>query len=134
VINAELIRRRLIAFRPADNRRVTATAGDTKRGPMAGWDAMRSRLAGNGKRPMLYFFATCAAAIRTIPMLQHDPLKAEDLDSDSEDHAADAIRYACMARPWLKRTDPEIEEKRDPYQPMSDWGSQEDIDRSVKLL
>ncbi len=133
-INTELIRAKLAPFRKGDNRRVTAVTGSDKRGPMAGWDQMRARLVGDGKRPMLYFFATSVAAIRTLPMLQHDPLKAEDLDTDSEDHAADAVRYACMARPWLKRTDPDEVEKRDPYQPMTEHGSQRDIDRSVKLL
>jgi hypothetical protein len=33
--------------------------------------------------------------------LQHDALRAEDLDSDGEDHAADETRYACMSRPWI---------------------------------
>jgi hypothetical protein len=33
--------------------------------------------------------------------LQHDANKAEDLDTDGEDHAADQIRYAVMSRPWM---------------------------------
>jgi hypothetical protein len=52
---------------------------------------------------MIYFFSTCTASIRTIPVLQHDPKKAEDLDTNSEDHAADETRYACMSRPWIKK-------------------------------
>jgi hypothetical protein len=100
---------------------VTAISGSDKRGPMAGWDQMRARLSGDSKRPMLYLFATCVAATRTLPMLQHDPQKAEDLDTNSEDHAADAIRYGCMARPWLKQSVPDEAEKRDAYQEMSDY-------------
>lgn len=72
--------------------------GDNKRIP--GWDQVRERLKGNGDAPMLYFFSTCQHAIRTIPSLQHDLTKAEDVDTEGEDHAADAIRYLCMMRPW----------------------------------
>lgn len=85
-------------FRPADNKRVS------QRGAMGGWDQMRSRLAGDADgRPMLFFFETCAHSIRTIPSLQHDEDRPEDLDTDAEDHAADETRYACMSRPWVPR-------------------------------
>nr|WP_246802321.1 terminase [Rhizobium leucaenae] len=84
-------------FRRADNARVT------QRGAMGGWDQLRARLVGDEDgRPMLYFFDTCVHAIRTIPALQHDQNKPEDLDSDMEDHPADEVRYACMSRPWIK--------------------------------
>ena len=36
---------------------------------------------------MIYCFSTCVASIRTIPVLQHDPARAEDLDTTAEDHA-----------------------------------------------
>ena len=39
----------------------------------------------------------------TIPALQHDATRAEDLDSDGEDHAADDWRYAAMSRPFTRR-------------------------------
>jgi terminase large subunit-like protein len=85
-----------IVFRPADNARVSA------RGAMGGWDAMRARLRGDEDgRPMLACFSTCLDSIRTIPVLQHDASRPEDLDSDGEDHAADEWRYACMSRPWV---------------------------------
>jgi len=29
------------------------------------------------------------ASIRTVPRLQHDPMKAEDIDTEFVDHAAD---------------------------------------------
>ena len=38
---------------------------------------------------MIACFDTCLDSIRTIPMLQHDPDRVEDLDKDAEDHAAD---------------------------------------------
>jgi hypothetical protein len=49
---------------------------------------------------MLYVFSTCRALIRTIPMMQHDEHRPEDLDTEAEDHAMDDCRYACMSRPF----------------------------------
>lgn len=84
-----------VHFQKADNAR------------KAGWDALRSRLKGDVEgRPMIYFFTNCADTIRTLPMLQHDTGKSagaiEDVDTHSEDHAGDEVRYACMSRPWVK--------------------------------
>ena len=70
---------------------------------MGGWDQMRARLVGDDDgKPMIVCFSTCVDSIRTIPALQHDASKPEDLDSDMEDHAADEWRYGCMSRPWAK--------------------------------
>ena len=52
---------------------------------------------------MILFFSTCTETIRTIPMMQHDVQRPEDVDSDGEDHAADETRYACMSRPFIKK-------------------------------
>src|SRR5687768_1532295 len=97
---AERINRNLkrAHFRPADNKRVG------QRGAMGGWDMMRARLRGDGERPMFYVFDTCIDFIRTVPMLQHDAERAEDLDTAAEDHVADEARYACMSRPWMSVT------------------------------
>ena len=40
-------------------------------------------------------------AIRTVPGLQHDEDRAEDLDTDGEDHVAHETLYACLSRPWI---------------------------------
>jgi len=74
--------------------------GDNKRLP--GWDMVRERLRGGPEGPMLYVFTNCTELIRTIPSLQHDPTKAEDVDTDGEDHGPDALRYGCMSRPWVR--------------------------------
>ena len=88
------------AIRRADNRRVS------RRGAMGGWDMLRERMvgedAGGALRPMLYMFDTCRDAIRTLPALQHDGARPEDLDTNAEDHVADEIRYACMSRPYAR--------------------------------
>lgn len=101
--------------RRADNKRVSG------RGAMGGWDQMRSRMEGEdfgdpmGFRPMIYCFSTCVDSIRTIPLLQHDTNRPEDLDTTMEDHAADEWRYACMSRPYTKGL-PEVGlNKYDPY-------------------
>lgn len=82
-------------------RKVLFRAADRKR--KAGWDQMRQRLKGENGLPMLYFFETCEHTIRTIPVLPHDELDPEDIDTDAEDHAGDETRYACMSRPWLPK-------------------------------
>ena len=88
---------RNFAFRRADNTRVP------QKGAMGGWDQMRARLVGNDDgRPMAYCFATCIDSIRTIPALQHDPDRPEDLDTKCEDHAGDDWRYAMLSRPYIK--------------------------------
>jgi hypothetical protein len=51
---------------------------------------------------MLIFFDTCRDTIRTLPLVQHDAARVEDLDTKSEDHAVDETRYACASRPWTK--------------------------------
>lgn len=95
---------RKVIFRRADNARVA------KHGSMGGWDQMRSRLIGDEEgRPMAVCFSTCVDSARTIPVLQHDPDRLEDLNTDSEDHAADDWRYAVMSRPWVKNK--QVEEK-----------------------
>lgn len=83
-----------VNFRRADNTRVG------KRGAMAGWDQMRARFIGEDDRPMLYCFSTCLDSVRTVPMLQHDDLNIEDVDTKGEDHAGDDWRYACNSRPF----------------------------------
>lgn len=93
----------------ADNSRVG------KSGAMGGWDQMRARMRGEGTdRPMMLVFETCKDFIRTVPVLQHDRTRAEDLDTSAEDHAADETRYACMSRPYVVGK-PENKRKPDPY-------------------
>lgn len=87
-------------FKRADNRRVAQL------GALGGWDQMRRRLQGDGDgRPMLYTFSTCVDFIRTVPALQHDLDRPEDVDTDGEDHAGDEARYACMSRPWIEEVE-----------------------------
>ena len=65
-----------------------------------GWAQCHNRLAfdGNG-RPGMYVFEHCKGFRRTIPTLLYSETKPEDLDTDGEDHEADAWRYLCMQNP-----------------------------------
>lgn len=80
-----------VAFRRGDNKRVP------------GWDQVRKRLVGENGKPLMYIFSTCVDTIRTLPALQHDQNKPEDVDTDNEDHAGDDVRLACMSRPLLAK-------------------------------
>lgn len=78
---AERMASRGVHFRPADNKRVA------RLGALGGWDQMRARLKGDtAGNPMAVCFDNCVDSIRTIPVLQHDPDRMEDLDTEAEDH------------------------------------------------
>jgi phage terminase large subunit len=59
----------------------------------------------NGIRPTLFIHRRCARLIETLPTLQHDPNRPEDVlkvDADEEgvggDDAADALRYLVATK------------------------------------
>lgn len=104
---AQMMARESVVFRPADNKRVS------QKGALSGWDQMRARMKGDeAGRPMLFVFETCKDFIRTVPVLQHDPDRPEDIDTDAEDHVADEARYGCMSRPWIPRKPEDIKPDR----------------------
>ena len=71
----------------------------------------RSRVAGklelhkrlsideNTEEPGLRILSNCRNLLRTFPLLPTDKNNPEDVDTDAEDHAYDALRYGCMSRP-----------------------------------
>lgn len=97
-------------FKPADNTRIT------------GWLQVRARLNGEVE-PLIYCTEDCTDSVRTIPALQHDENRVEDIDTDGEDHCADDWRYACMARP-LSRVKTKAPEGPKPW--TLDWIIQQD--------
>jgi hypothetical protein len=79
-----------IGWLPADNKRV------------AGWQQIRARLTGNEDgQPLLYITKNCKNLLRTLPTMQYDNSKPEDLNTDMEDHAVDTLRYLCMTKPIM---------------------------------
>jgi hypothetical protein len=99
---AEVFMRNGVAFIPASNRRID------------GWNTMHQYLHYDSvKAPKILFFNNCYNAIRTIPTLIHDDIKVEDVDTEGEDHAADATRYFLQSLHESKTKAPltEVEEK-----------------------
>lgn len=72
--------------------------GDNARQP--GWEQLRKRL--DGEPPLIYFDQSCYHTLRTLEAVQHDDKDPEDIDTESEDHAADETRYATMSRVWVE--------------------------------
>jgi hypothetical protein len=91
---AETFQRNGVPLTQADKRRI----GTADR-PL-GWQRLRHWLkdAPDGV-PWLTISPECAYTARTIPALVSDDHRPEDVDSDGEDHAADALRYFVMSRP-----------------------------------
>ena len=86
---------------------------------LAGKAQIHHRLRGWGFgtenwKPGLVISEKCLNLVRTLPMMSSDPRNPEDVDTRTEDHAYDALRYGLMHREWAT---PEIAEKksRDKY-------------------
>lgn len=99
---AETFARNGIIWYPASNRRID------------GWNLMHQYLRFTDlESPKMLYFNTCFNSIRTIPVLIHDDRLPEDLDTRSEDHAADADRYLLATLHEMKTQKPvsEVEKK-----------------------
>lgn len=72
-----------------------------KKERVAGWQEMRNMLTAaklrNGQ-PGLWISARCEYFWKTVPSLQRDPKRPEDLVTTGPDHGADAARYTVMHR------------------------------------
>ena len=60
---------------------------------------IHKRLRVVDKDPGVRVFKTCKNLIRTLSSLPTDDKNLEDVDTNAEDHAYDALRYGCMSRP-----------------------------------
>lgn len=66
---------------------------------LAGWNVYRNMLAIQPDGlSFAMWFTTCRYAIESMPTLVYDSTRLEDLDTDGEDHAADADRYFFIMR------------------------------------
>lgn len=76
---------------------------------VAGWMRVREYMLpmAHDELPALQIFSTCQNLVRTLPNMMHDDVNPEDLNTDLEDHAVDALRYGLMTRPLpARRTAP----------------------------
>lgn len=69
---------------------------------VGGWQNTRRYLAPSPIDQVirLKIFDNCVNLIRTLPMMRHDKMNPEDLDTKDEDHAVDALRYLLGCRPY----------------------------------
>ena len=69
---------------------------------IGGWEVVKNwlSLAPDGL-PYLVIGENCNNLVRTIPAQVHDENNIEDLDTDGEDHAVDALRYMLMHIKWI---------------------------------
>ena len=58
----------------------------------------RLQLNEDSGEPYLKIFTTCTNLVRTLPTIPLSRTNSEDVDTKSEDHAYDALRYLCMLR------------------------------------
>lgn len=92
--------------------KVTSTADEYRKNGVPLVQADNDRLSGKRKvdrllgrqqdgEPGLQIFRTCTNLIRTLPALPLSKTRPEDVDTNAEDHAYDALRYALtkFARP-----------------------------------
>lgn len=102
----EVMRNNGCLWRPSDR-----SPGSRKNGKMEIHRRLRIFNDENGNpNTKLKIFSNCRNLIRTLPMLPLDTNDMEDIDSASEDHAYDSLRYGLMSRPmdaaklqWLQQ-------------------------------
>ena len=73
-----------------------------------GWNFLKQLMieeTGEQKKPRIQIFSTCKNLIRTLPTLVYDETKIEDLNTDGEDHIADALRYLVQTHRHIKGSD-----------------------------
>lgn len=75
-----------------------------------GWTQIRSRLKGSKRvgsepreEPGLFVFRTCRDWLRTVPSLSRDGANPDDVDTNTEDHAADETRYRVRRRGGVRQ-------------------------------
>lgn len=88
-------------FATADSRWLTLLRTSNK-DRVGGWEVLHKwlRIAPDGI-PYWRVARNCKHTTRTLPELIHDDNIPEDLDSDGEDHPADAQRYMKMHLKWI---------------------------------
>lgn len=65
-----------------------------------GWLCVKEYLKADEGEPKMLFFSSCQPILRTLPRLQHDPLRVNDAATEPHDltHSPDALRYWCSRR------------------------------------
>ena len=72
------------------------------------------------EEPRLVFFNTCTNIISQLPAIPLDKRNPEDVDTKSEDHLYDALRYGLMSRPRFNLFDYDPTNKNTNTMPVAD--------------
>lgn len=104
----ETLSRHGLPMRPSDNDRKN------------GWARCQQLLAADrsGRAPWVTIDEGCRYGRRTMPAQVQDKTDPDDLDTDGDDHWADAFRYGAMSRPAHGL----VAEVSDPPFPVNSWG------------
>lgn len=90
-----------MAKQMANERWVWIKPSKGKGSRVTGWQMIDQRLKASTKHPMeepgLFIFNTCVHLRRTLPILPRDAKNPDDVDTTSEDHAADSLRLRLLA-------------------------------------
>lgn len=80
---------------------------------IGGWENLHNWLsiAPDGL-PYWLITEDCYNLIRTLPKLVHDDINKEDVNSEGEDHAPDAIRYEKKALKWINARTGAVSQRR----------------------
>jgi|TARA_R110000751_G_scaffold5310_1_gene24387 hypothetical protein len=89
---AEQMTMRGCRFRPSDRSKGSRVSGKNE-------IHRRLQVDEYTKEPRLVFFNTCTNVASQLPALPIDKKNPEDIDTHSEDHLYDALRYGIMSRP-----------------------------------
>lgn len=92
---AEQMTKRYVKWRPSDRSRGSRVAGKNE---------LHRRLAVDEYtgEPGIVFFDNCVNTIAQLPVIPLDKNNPEDVDTKSEDHIYDALRYGIMTRPLFR--------------------------------
>ena len=96
-------------WRPSDRSRGSRVAGKNE-------IHRRLQIDEFTEEPRIVFFNTCTNIISQLPALPLDKNNSEDVDTNSEDHLYDALRYGVMTRPRSNLFDYNPETQRTGFQ------------------
>jgi len=100
-------------FRPSDRSRGSRVSGKNE-------IHRRLQVDEFTEEPRLVFFSTCTNTISQLPAIPLDKKNPEDIDTHSEDHLYDALRYGIMSRPRFSIFDYDAANRQTNSMPIAD--------------
>ena len=110
---AEQMTQRGCRFRPSDRSKGSRVSGKNE-------IHRRLQIDEFTEEPRLVFFNTCNNIIAQLPAIPLDKKNPEDVDTKSEDHLYDALRYGVMTRPRFSIFDYDPTSKHTNSMPVAD--------------